>query len=300
MPQQLRVVRCYQCKKFQSDIVKKAPKWVCKLCGSKQSLIKEFARGSGKECRLLVQQLSNREMSEEQIMQEVSQKVLSGEISLASVEFANPVQERSENIVQHCSTNLGALKQNNKWESFCEPPDREMKEDLVSPVTACLSTKPANNESSVFKDSEQVNSRSTKFNYTPTSYTMKRPATSTCLPLMDFHQVTGKFEKEFKYHSKNASTFKSERTISSVDANKTSDLQATFMTEAESSSDRNIGKTNPLMNYSKKSKREPSTLTQENTCEVLESTKVNAQSPSSSSKWSQFLINDVTSVEEEL
>uniref|UniRef100_A0A3B3BM54 MRN complex-interacting protein N-terminal domain-containing protein n=1 Tax=Oryzias melastigma TaxID=30732 RepID=A0A3B3BM54_ORYME len=38
--------------------VKKVKKWLCKLCGQKQSLLKEFGRGSGADCRRHVQKLN--------------------------------------------------------------------------------------------------------------------------------------------------------------------------------------------------------------------------------------------------
>ncbi|XP_063737661.1 MRN complex-interacting protein isoform X2 [Eleginops maclovinus] len=38
--------------------VKKVNKWTCKLCGEKQSLLKEFGRGSGADCRRHVQKLN--------------------------------------------------------------------------------------------------------------------------------------------------------------------------------------------------------------------------------------------------
>uniref|UniRef100_A0A3Q1JAA6 MRN complex-interacting protein N-terminal domain-containing protein n=1 Tax=Anabas testudineus TaxID=64144 RepID=A0A3Q1JAA6_ANATE len=38
--------------------VKKATRWSCKLCGEKQSLLKEFGRGSGADCRRHVQKLN--------------------------------------------------------------------------------------------------------------------------------------------------------------------------------------------------------------------------------------------------
>nr|XP_040029349.1 MRN complex-interacting protein isoform X2 [Gasterosteus aculeatus aculeatus] len=38
--------------------VKKVNKWICKLCGEKQSQLKEFGRGSGAECRRHVQKLN--------------------------------------------------------------------------------------------------------------------------------------------------------------------------------------------------------------------------------------------------
>lgn len=58
MPQELNVLRCYACKTFQVQIVKKVPKWQCKMCNEKQSVLKVYARGSGKDCRQYVQDLN--------------------------------------------------------------------------------------------------------------------------------------------------------------------------------------------------------------------------------------------------
>ncbi|KAJ8983346.1 hypothetical protein NQ317_003151 [Molorchus minor] len=58
MPQEFQVLQCYCCQTFQVDIVKKVLKWSCKMCGEKQSVKKIFAKGSGKDCRLHVQELN--------------------------------------------------------------------------------------------------------------------------------------------------------------------------------------------------------------------------------------------------
>ncbi|XP_042349611.1 MRN complex-interacting protein [Plectropomus leopardus] len=58
MGQEFHVVRCFTCQSFQVQQVKKANKWSCKLCGAKQSLLKEFGRGSGADCRRHVQKLN--------------------------------------------------------------------------------------------------------------------------------------------------------------------------------------------------------------------------------------------------
>ncbi|KAM4585833.1 MRN complex-interacting protein [Fundulus diaphanus] len=58
MVQEFHVVRCFRCLSFQVQQVKKAKKWSCKLCGEKQSLLKEFGRGSGADCRRHVQKLN--------------------------------------------------------------------------------------------------------------------------------------------------------------------------------------------------------------------------------------------------
>uniref|UniRef100_A0A1A8PJ44 Chromosome 5 open reading frame 45 n=1 Tax=Nothobranchius rachovii TaxID=451742 RepID=A0A1A8PJ44_9TELE len=58
MVQEFHVVRCFSCESFQVQQVKKVNRWSCKLCGQKQSLLKEFGRGSGADCRRHVQKLN--------------------------------------------------------------------------------------------------------------------------------------------------------------------------------------------------------------------------------------------------
>ncbi|XP_030594642.1 MRN complex-interacting protein isoform X2 [Archocentrus centrarchus] len=41
MGQEFHVLRCFSCQSFQVHQVKKASRWSCKLCGEKQSLLKE-------------------------------------------------------------------------------------------------------------------------------------------------------------------------------------------------------------------------------------------------------------------
>lgn len=43
---------------YQVHIVKKAPKWNCKVCNAKQSVKQIYFQGSGRDCRLQVQQLN--------------------------------------------------------------------------------------------------------------------------------------------------------------------------------------------------------------------------------------------------
>ncbi|XP_010752975.1 MRN complex-interacting protein isoform X1 [Larimichthys crocea] len=58
MVQEFHVVRCFSCQSFQVQQVKKVSRWTCKVCGHKQSLLKEFGRGSGADCRRHVQKLN--------------------------------------------------------------------------------------------------------------------------------------------------------------------------------------------------------------------------------------------------
>ncbi|XP_029368629.1 MRN complex-interacting protein [Echeneis naucrates] len=58
MVQEFHVLRCSSCESFQVQQVKKVNRWSCKVCGQKQSLLKEFGRGSGADCRRHVQRLN--------------------------------------------------------------------------------------------------------------------------------------------------------------------------------------------------------------------------------------------------
>ncbi|XP_065064644.1 MRN complex-interacting protein-like [Rhopilema esculentum] len=60
MVQEFHVLRCFSCETFQVDQVKKSTnKWTCKVCHSRQSTKQVFFKGSGKECRLRVQDLNS-------------------------------------------------------------------------------------------------------------------------------------------------------------------------------------------------------------------------------------------------
>ncbi|XP_050336355.1 MRN complex-interacting protein [Bactrocera neohumeralis] len=64
MPQEIRVLQCTECKMFQVDLVKKVKTWTCKVCNVKQRSLTEYFRGSGPECRVLVQNLNkNKELT---------------------------------------------------------------------------------------------------------------------------------------------------------------------------------------------------------------------------------------------
>ncbi|XP_029439208.1 MRN complex-interacting protein [Rhinatrema bivittatum] len=58
MVQEFQVLQCFACKCFQVHQVKKSKKWVCKLCGEKQSFLKSYGQGSGADCRHHVQKLN--------------------------------------------------------------------------------------------------------------------------------------------------------------------------------------------------------------------------------------------------
>ncbi|XP_056097494.1 MRN complex-interacting protein [Rhinichthys klamathensis goyatoka] len=58
MVQEFHVLRCFSCQTFQVQQVKKSKSWACKVCGEKQSLMKEFGRGAAVDCRRHVQKLN--------------------------------------------------------------------------------------------------------------------------------------------------------------------------------------------------------------------------------------------------
>ncbi|KAM5172647.1 MRN complex-interacting protein [Mantella aurantiaca] len=58
MVQEFQVLRCFSCHTFQVHQVKKIKKWLCKVCGEKQSLVKVYGQGSAADCRHHVQKLN--------------------------------------------------------------------------------------------------------------------------------------------------------------------------------------------------------------------------------------------------
>ncbi|XP_015588130.1 MRN complex-interacting protein [Cephus cinctus] len=56
MSSAMNVLCCYSCQMFQVHPVKKANKWQCKVCGEKQSIKQVYYRGTGKDCRVYVQE----------------------------------------------------------------------------------------------------------------------------------------------------------------------------------------------------------------------------------------------------
>ncbi|XP_046837762.1 MRN complex-interacting protein isoform X1 [Vespa crabro] len=62
MSQEMNILCCYSCQMFQVHIVKKAKKWQCKVCNEKQSIRRVYFQGSGKDCRLHVQELNSQKL----------------------------------------------------------------------------------------------------------------------------------------------------------------------------------------------------------------------------------------------
>ncbi|XP_065898193.1 MRN complex-interacting protein-like isoform X2 [Dysidea avara] len=59
MVQTFMVIQCVNCETFQVHQVKKSSnKWTCKVCGTKQSVVKKYFEGQAAECRKHVQELN--------------------------------------------------------------------------------------------------------------------------------------------------------------------------------------------------------------------------------------------------
>lgn len=59
MPQEIVVLRCKECSFFQTHLSKKSIRYICKVCGEKQSISRIYAKGTGAECRRACQHLNN-------------------------------------------------------------------------------------------------------------------------------------------------------------------------------------------------------------------------------------------------
>lgn len=100
------------------DIVKKSKKWQCRVCNIKQSVRKEYFRGTGTECRAKVQELN---LSKGQKQNETVNnflELLNNDESEFLEDFENEiVEERSESI---CETSAET-----KFEQYHEQNENE-------------------------------------------------------------------------------------------------------------------------------------------------------------------------------
>ncbi|XP_058452065.1 MRN complex-interacting protein [Malaya genurostris] len=290
MPQELRVVRCYQCKKFQSDIVKKALKWTCKLCGSKQSLKKEFARGSGRECRLLVQQLSSREMNNHRLEELVAEHFLTGQLTIPNINA-----EESERMISHCENSR--VVGTSKWAVFQKGEPTEEGEKQVSPTIR-------SSTNFFVRENVQTNPSPSINNYYSTKPSQTQTSPTQVVPLADFHRMDKKEKMQFKWKSKNCSqSYQKCLPLSSQNSKSESISNKSTKPYADKNfglKNKSFDKTVPMMAFGKKSKSENLSSIQENiisqtsfepsidsnlrpNVEESTSTRVN-------SKWSKFTV----------
>ncbi|XP_078100548.1 MRN complex-interacting protein [Sander vitreus] len=108
MVQEFHVVRCFSCQSFQVHQVKKVNRWSCKLCGEKQSLKKEFGRGSGADCRRHVQKLN----------------AMRGAVMEKQEHNTWSLCKQEEEEEEHEQETLGS-----RWTKYLDPPEEAEPED---------------------------------------------------------------------------------------------------------------------------------------------------------------------------
>ncbi|KAJ7394307.1 hypothetical protein OS493_000109 [Desmophyllum pertusum] len=116
MVQEFMILRCFSCTTFQVHQVKKSKKWVCKVCGEKQSVKKVYAQGSGQDCRKHVQKLNMK----------------CGEAQKAK-DLASDINDENSKNTNHEVDHTGLTKGDSKWEKFLEvnASDDNGSEDFV-------------------------------------------------------------------------------------------------------------------------------------------------------------------------
>ncbi|XP_030372766.1 MRN complex-interacting protein [Scaptodrosophila lebanonensis] len=112
MPQEIRVLQCssISCNCYQVDIVKKANKWQCKICGLKQSVFKEIFRGNGAECRAKVQQLNLERGKRQQ------------ERDMNDIDLLVELEKGMDDIKELVPENIGTQKngKQSKWSKYVD------------------------------------------------------------------------------------------------------------------------------------------------------------------------------------
>ncbi|XP_053284131.1 MRN complex-interacting protein [Pleuronectes platessa] len=130
MVQEFHVVRCFTCKKFQVQQVKKATRWSCKVCGEKQSLLKEFGRGSGPDCRRHVQKLNSMVEEQEESPWEPEEgkndqvTVTQTQVSRWSKYMATPEEAELEEDQQLHGNNMTDRRRRDSPEQLCRNPEK--------------------------------------------------------------------------------------------------------------------------------------------------------------------------------
>ncbi|XP_038868010.1 MRN complex-interacting protein isoform X1 [Salvelinus namaycush] len=115
MVQEFHVLRCCSCQTYQVQQVKKSKKWNCKLCGEKQSVIKEFGRGSGVDCRRHVQKANARRG---EILEEQDQKAWSRWEEVDDVAEEEVVEKAQECCDQNAEEANGS-----RWSKYLQTSD---------------------------------------------------------------------------------------------------------------------------------------------------------------------------------
>ncbi|EFN81785.1 UPF0544 protein C5orf45 [Harpegnathos saltator] len=97
---------------YQVHIVKKARRWQCKLCNEKQSVKQIYFQGSGKDCRLHVQQLNSLKANESLFC-----------VNACEQDDANTHHNSPSNVSTQVSDNDKAVE--NKWTKYLDSLKKE-------------------------------------------------------------------------------------------------------------------------------------------------------------------------------
>ncbi|XP_045108060.1 MRN complex-interacting protein-like [Portunus trituberculatus] len=138
MGQEFNVVRCFSCCVFQSHQVRKDKKFVCKMCGERQSVRKEYGRGSGKDCRVHVQKLNTLRRS----MEEGREAELEARLEEGYAAALEGQEEEEEGFPPHTGWqeasegghggsggSVGGASQVSKWAKYLSSDSEEEEEE---------------------------------------------------------------------------------------------------------------------------------------------------------------------------
>ncbi|XP_071517806.1 uncharacterized protein [Panulirus ornatus] len=137
MGQEFHVVRCFSCLNFQSQQVRKDRKFACKLCGAKQSVKKDYGRGTGKDCRVHVQKLNtlrgNLELDQEKRLEAKLLGCETGAESFSEVpSCSNGIYSASGSV--SVAFNSGC-NSGSKWSTYLTSEADDSDENIIRPTS---------------------------------------------------------------------------------------------------------------------------------------------------------------------
>eukprot|EP00058_Branchiostoma_floridae_P007699 XP_002593187.1 hypothetical protein BRAFLDRAFT_72734 [Branchiostoma floridae] len=132
MVQEFHVLRCFSCETFQVHQVKKSNKWNCKLCGAKQSVRKEYGRGSGADCRRHVQKLNMLRAT----MDSAPSTCEDTDVSEQDPEWQQDTEDATDPQYNYTDDS----QKSSKWEKFVAASDRTDDKDPSDPEDTQFTT----------------------------------------------------------------------------------------------------------------------------------------------------------------
>ncbi|XP_031571053.1 MRN complex-interacting protein-like [Actinia tenebrosa] len=114
MVQEFNVLKCFSCKRFQVHQVKKANKWICKVCGEKQSISRIYGQGSAPDCRKHVQKLNKIQGEREQL---IAEKVIDANVE--EFDCCDDEETDTEKLEQENFSNKRD-QAGSRWQKFIE------------------------------------------------------------------------------------------------------------------------------------------------------------------------------------